>query len=66
MITKITASPAKHYLRDHDHLGRSRPAGRSCYLTVLLAAGILHERVRPLQAIGAMIALGGVAILGMA
>jgi drug/metabolite transporter (DMT)-like permease len=35
-------------------------------VTVLLAAGLLHERVRPLQAIGALVALGGVAILGAA
>jgi drug/metabolite transporter (DMT)-like permease len=35
-------------------------------VTVLLAAGILRERVRPLQAIGALIALGGVVLLGAA
>lgn len=35
-------------------------------VTVLLAVGILHERVRPLQAMGALVALGGVVILGAA
>jgi drug/metabolite transporter (DMT)-like permease len=35
-------------------------------VTVLLAAGFLRERVRPLQAIGALVALGGVVILGAA
>lgn len=35
-------------------------------VTVLLAAGILRERVRPFQAIGATVALCGVVILGAA
>jgi drug/metabolite transporter (DMT)-like permease len=35
-------------------------------VTVLLAAGILRERVRPPQAIGAIVALGGVILLGAA
>lgn len=35
-------------------------------VTVLLAAAIVDERVHPLQAIGALVALGGVAILGAA
>jgi len=33
-------------------------------VTVLLAAGIVRERVRPLQAIGATVALAGVVLLG--
>jgi drug/metabolite transporter (DMT)-like permease len=35
-------------------------------VTVLLAAGIVRERVRPLQAIGATVALAGVVLLGAA
>jgi drug/metabolite transporter (DMT)-like permease len=35
-------------------------------VTVLLAAGVLRERVRPTQAVGAIVALAGVILLGAA
>lgn len=34
--------------------------------TVLLARWVLHERMRPAQQIGALVAFSGVALLGLA